>query len=132
MKKTLLALGILMTLLIGSQASFAAYSSACPCPTSQVYTGPYPNVVGSSPCPMTNPCPTCTSHIILPRPNCGCATVKPCLTGCAAPCACASPCVTGCAAPCNPCKCREKCSWWKIFQNKNCCEKCNKCCDCCD
>ena len=103
MKKSLIALGILMTLAFGAQSSFAA----CPCAK------------------VISPCP--------------CAVAQPCLTGCAAPCATSYtvPYITGYAAPCasncgcNNC-CREKCSWWKIFQNKNCCTKCNKCCDCCD
>lgn len=109
MKKTLIALGVLFTLAFGAQTSFAAcpcsmglpmgYASPCsPCSLTGHYS--YPNVIGSAPCPCTDPCPGCSSHIILPRPNCncGCQSMAPC--GCAAPCAVAAPCGCGCAKPC--------------------------------
>ena len=137
MKKTLIALGILMTLVLGTQTSFAA----CPCsmghsvgyasPCSSNLTGnySYPNVIGSAPCPCTNPCPSCSSNIILPRPNCGCGcqSVAPCVTGCAAPCSiapsCGCGCATGFAAP-GPCQNNN------FSYRRGCnCDKCNDCCD---
>jgi len=109
MKKTLVALGILTTLLIGTQSSFAA----CPCRQT------------ACPCPIAAPCAT----------PCACPVVSPACPCTAAPCC--SSFATGYAAPCgcNSCsnnRCKEKCSWWKIFQNKNCCTKCNKCDDNCN
>jgi hypothetical protein len=57
MKKTLVALGILTTLLIGAQTSFAA-------------------------CPCENPCPCpCTESVPCPAP-CPCAEATPCPTPC--------------------------------------------------
>ena len=102
MKKTLLMLGALCLLAIGTP-SFAACPCADPC------------------CPVIAPCAP------------ACPVVSPCVTP--APCY-AQP--TGFACPCNPCYdncnrcndgCREKCSWWKFWQNKNCCDKCDNCCD---
>lgn len=62
----------------------------------------------------------------------------PCQNPCPAPCTqseatCPAPCETACpAAPCNcnPCDtgCRKKCTWWKIFEDKTCCDKCNNQC----
>ena len=92
MKKTLIALGILTTLLINAQTSLAA----CPCEN-------------PCPCPVAAPC---------------CPIVTPCCP--AAPVAC--PCQTACApayAKDNSGKC--KCKWYKIFQNKCCCDKPTNC-----
>lgn len=46
---------------------------------------------------------------------------------CSSPCAVSQPCDPCAAAPCTPC-CRKKCTWWKIFENKCCCDKPN--CEC--
>lgn len=103
MKKTLVALGTLLVLMIGTQSTFAA-------------------------CPCSNPCP-CNLAAPCAAP-CPCQKVVPCCPACpiASPCP-ACPCDCGCG--CNNC-CREKCSWWKFWQNKNCCYKCNDCCDKCN
>lgn len=112
MKKMLVALGILTTMLISTQNSFAACPCENPCP---------------APCAVANPCP--------------CPVATPCPCPLAAPCPCVSPACpiatpccpdTCCDSCCDPCGCKEKCRWWKFWQNKNCCEKCNKCDRCCD
>ena len=93
MKKTLVALGMLTTLLISAQTSWAA----CPC---------------SNPCPVVAPC-------AIP-----CAPVMaPCQPACPVVCP-AAPCVPEGCKLCTP-KC--KCSWWKIFQDKTCCNKTTNC-----
>lgn len=118
MKKMLIALGILTTMFIGSQ-SFAA----CGCCNTHSYIYP-----AATPCP-------CQSIV---QPCCPVATACPC----AQPTGFACPCDTnnnygynynnnnncGCNNN-NNCCCREKCSWWKFWQNKNCCDKCDSCCD---
>lgn len=129
MKKMFIAMGILMTLVFGTQSSFAA------CPCSQVISPCPCAAVAPCPCPTVTLCPTC-NHSPCTCNSCNsCSSCNKCCNSCG--CNSCNSCLTGCAAPCqsncgcNNC-CREKCSWWKIFQNKNCCYKCNKCCDCCD
>lgn len=105
MKKMLVLLGLLTTMFIGSQ-SFAA------CPCSGAFTT-YSYI------------PACPCHQV----------VKPCCQE-ALPCP-ACPVANSCCDSCNSCcdscgcGCRKKCSWWKFWENKDCCYKCNKC-DCCD
>lgn len=121
MKKTLVALFTMVALSIGVQ-SFAA----CPCSSSSYGHYGY-NMASPCGCPIAKPC----CPVVSPA----CPVVSPC--GCQSNCnsccntGCACNCNNGCGCGCNNC-CREKCSWWKIFQNKNCCYRCNKCCDCCD
>ena len=86
MKKTLVAFGLLTTLLIGAQTSWAA----CPC---------------QNPCPAS--CPVAVPVIVPCSPACPVATCDP-----------------GSCKLCTP-KC--KCTWWKIFQDKTCCNKTTKC-----
>ena len=118
MKKTLIALFTLVALSIGVQ-SFAACpcSDPCPChkimPSCPAITAPCcPTLVPSCPCPacpIASPCgyqSNCNS--CCNNGNCGCG------------------CNSGCGN--NNC-CREKCSWWKFWQNKCCCDKG---CDCCN
>lgn len=61
-----------------------------------------------------------------------CLATPPCATACPAPCvvspACPAPCCDNCNTCCNNGKC--KCTWWKIFENKCCCNKCNPNCKC--
>lgn len=120
MKKTLVTLGTLLALMIGAQ-SFAACpcSNPCPCqmaaPCCQKIAPCCPVV--SPACPIATPCcNSCNSSYFNNGCGCGCNTGCACNTGC------------GCGCGCNNC-CREKCSWWKFWQNKCCCDKCNSCCD---
>lgn len=104
MKKTLVALGTLLVLAFGAQ-SFAA----CPCSHA------------CNSCPTVAPC---------------CPTISPCATPCpacpvASPCSCQPSCGCGCNTGCG-CGCRKKCSWWKFWENKCCCDKCDSCCDDCN
>lgn len=123
MKKTLVTLFTLVAMSIGVQASFAA-----PCPCSQAI-GPCCHPV----CPAAAcPCPACP-------------VAQPCCDPCAAPCP-ACPCQSSCGSCCNNYNnfsdncgcgcCRKKCSWWKFWENKNCCDRCDNCnscgCDCCN
>lgn len=86
MKKTLIALGILTTLLIGAQTSFAA----CPCEN-------------PCPCPVATPCPCPATPVVCPcQQNCEASCVKN-----------------------NSGKC--KCRWYKIFEDKCCCDKPTNC-----
>lgn len=82
-------------------------------------------------CPCADPCPCPACPVAAPC----CREVLPCPA-----CPINDPCPSNCA---NPCACdnyshKEKCSWWKFWQNKNCCYKCdkcnhcNKCNSCCD
>lgn len=93
MKKTLVSLGILMALVIGSQTTFAA----C------MHRG----------CPLVDPCPCNAGKIILPAASpCGFACpianpcpcpAAPCCNQCPAPCPC--PVVAPCPCPAAPCPC---------------------------
>lgn len=122
MKKTLISLFTLAALAVGIQASEAACCSY----QSSFYS--YPNVISS-------PCAAC------PVTSCPCAT--PCCNPCPA-CPCQNSCNSCCNngyngyynnygynnnCGCNNC-CRKKCSWWKFWENKNCCYKDNCCGDC--
>lgn len=115
MKKILVLLGIVSTMFIGTQ-SFAAchYASPSSCPAAPC-------------CKQIQPC--CPA----------CPVVSPCVKSCN-PCGCASgyacP-ISSCNSCCNSCNscnncCREKCSWWKFWQNKNCCYRCDDCCGGCN
>lgn len=112
MKKAFLTLGTLLVLAFGAQATFAA----CPCqlslPCAPSYTIIKPCCQEAAPCPA---CPVADP--------CSCQKCNSCCDNCCDNCHC----------------CREKCRWWKFWQNKcccdkcdNCCDKCNKCNDCCD
>lgn len=119
MKKTLVMFGILTAMLIGVQ-TFAA----CPCSSYSTYSfaAPCPCPIAKPCCPVAQPC---------------CPVVQPCCPACpVSSCGqCGNSCCNDC---CNSC-CKKKCSWWKIFENKNCCTKCdccnnncNRCNDCCN
>lgn len=113
MKKTLIALFTMVALAFGAQVSQAAcpcHSVAPCCPTVKMLPCPCPAAVAPC-CPIAAPCPACP----IKQPCCHNNSCNDCDCGCG----------------CNNC-CKEKCSWWKFWQNKNCCYKCNKCCDCCD
>lgn len=118
MKKTLVMFGILTAMLIGVQ-TFAA------CPCSSGYSN-YASYSFAAPCP-------CSCPIAKPC----CPVVQPCCPACPVTSCCQS-CNSCCNDCCNSC-CKKKCSWWKIFENKNCCTKCdccnnncNRCNDCCN
>jgi len=65
-------------------------------------------------CPCQNPCPSCS-----PAAPCCSTPCDPCDQ-----CAQATPC---CPTTCNT-GCRKKCTWWKIFEDKTCCDKCSNQC----
>lgn len=106
MKKTLVTLFTLVALTIGASASQAA----CPC-----------------------------SKCIAPSCGCACPVAQPCCPkqSCCPACPVAQPCCNSynsCNSCCNDncgcgCGCRKKCSWWKFWENKNCCCK-DDCCGC--
>ena len=136
MKKTLIALGILTTLLIGAQTSFAACPCENPCPSCPVIT----------PCCPAAPvvCPT-NCETVYAKNNCGkckCKWYKIFQNKCC----CDKPTSCGCGAT------AKRCHWYKFWEDRcivknsvtcdccdkcnscddNCCDKCNKCNDCCD
>lgn len=67
MKKTLVALGLLMTVVFGAQQSFAACPCAQPCP---------------SPCPVETPCPPPPCPVATPCPCPEATPCNPCDTKC--------------------------------------------------
>lgn len=117
MKKTLVALFTLVALSLGTQ-SFAACCNSCNSCTSNFY---YPKTISSCPCACAQPCPAAPCCSLSVPTGCACPITSSC---------------NSCCDSCNNCGCnnnccREKCSWWKFWQNKCCCDKCDKCCDCC-
>lgn len=115
MKKSLVALSILMALVINTQTTFAAchchhskymmkkhHHHALPMRESFVHRG----------CPLTDPCP-CRK------------TIAPCPCGAACPisCPCAAPCP--CQPACDPCPCQPACPCPTGFAAPT----CNDCCD---
>lgn len=124
MKKTLVLLGLLTTMFIGTQ-SFAA------CPCQRAYSSPMvaPCCQTALPCCPAKACPAPCCQTAMPCPACPIAA--PCCNSCNS---CNSCCNNncGCGCGCNNC-CRKKCSWWKFWENKCCCDKCDSCCDdCCN
>ena len=125
MKKTLVAFGLLTTLLIGAQTTWAACPCSNPCPTQ------CPIVTPCQPaCPVVcpaAPCPPPACNLCTPKCKCKWYKIFQDKTDCDKP----NKCGCGLAA--------KRAHWYKFWEDRcivkqsakaDCNDKCNKCNDC--